>query len=99
MTVRSQVGDTIHVTTKVILGELHPDEVSVELYYKSLKAEDSPVTSNTKQMTMKEDLGNGEYLYACDLTCDRSGRFGFTARVAPHGDDRIKFTPGLLTWA
>ena len=94
-----RVGDTFRVTTKVTLGELRPDEVDVELYYGSLEAVDALAASNTRQMTMEEDLGNGEYLYACDLTCDSSGRFGFSARVTPSGDDRIKFTPGLLTWA
>jgi starch phosphorylase len=87
------------VTTKVTLGELRPEEVDVELYYKNLKTGDPLAASNTRQMTMEEDLGNGEYLYACDLTCNHSGRFGFTARVTPRGDDRIKFAPGLLTWA
>ncbi len=28
-----------------------------------------------------------------------AGRFGFTARATPKGDDWIKNTPELLTWA
>jgi starch phosphorylase len=93
-----RVGDTFRVTTKVTLGELRPDEVDVELYYRSLSV-DALTSSNTWQMSIEEDFGNGEYLYAYDIACDGSGRFGFTARVTPAGDDRIKFTPGLLTWA
>jgi len=50
-------------------------------------------------MTVVEEKGDGKYLYGCNLICDVSGRFGFTVRVTPAGDDRFKATPGLLTWA
>ena len=94
-----QVGDTMEVTAEVYLGQLNPDEVKVDLYYGPLKTVEKLVTSNTQQMAMKENRGDGNYLYACHLNCEASGRYGFTARVAPQGDDWIRFTPGLLTWA
>ena len=50
-------------------------------------------------MTVIEDRKDGNYLYGCDLTCETSGRFGYTVRVATRGDERIKSTPRLLTWA
>ena len=94
-----RVGHTFRVTAVVHLGELRPDEVDVELYYGSIKSIDALEASNTQAMAMVEDHGKGTYLYACDLTCQTSGRFGFTARVSVRGDDLIKFTPGFLTWA
>ena len=94
-----QVGDTMEVTAEVYLGQLNPDEVKVDLYYGPLKTVEKLVTSNTQQMAMKENRGDGNYLYACNLNCEASGRYGFTARVVPQGDDWIRFTPGLLTWA
>jgi starch phosphorylase len=94
-----RVGDNFAVTTKVNLGELRPDEVNIELYYGPLKTVDTISESHHKEMTVKEDQGNGSYLYTCNITCAASGRYGFTVRAVPRGDDRIKFAPGRITWA
>jgi starch phosphorylase len=82
----------------VDLGDLRPDEVDVELYYGSFKSVDALATSQTQQMQMQEDRGD-TFLYSCEIPCEVSGRFGFTARVTPRGDDHIKFTPEFITWA
>jgi len=94
-----RVGETFDVTSEVTLGELQPDEVDVELYYGNLKSLENLDVSNVDPMNVLEDRGNGNYLYGCSLTCQGSGRFGFTVRVTPRGDERVKSTPRLLTWA
>jgi starch phosphorylase len=94
-----RVGDTIHATAEVFLGKLTPDEVLIDLFYGTLKTVDSLQESFTQQMAVKEVRENGHYIFACDLACEKPGRYGFTARVTPNGDDWIKFTPGLITWA
>jgi starch phosphorylase len=96
---RFHVGDTVEVTTEVFLGELKPDEVVVDLYYGPLRSVEKLESSKIVKMTVKEELGLGAYIYHCNLLCDFSGRYGFTTRVSPHGDDWVRFTPGLLTWA
>ncbi|MBW1985302.1 MAG: hypothetical protein JRI53_11340, partial [Deltaproteobacteria bacterium] len=55
--------------------------------------------SHSQEMAVKENRGDGEYLYECTMTCKNSGRYGFTVRVIPRGDGRIRFAPGLITWA
>jgi starch phosphorylase len=94
-----RVGDSFQVTAEVNLAELTPDEVDVELYYGNLKSLDELSASHVEPMAVQQDSGNGNYLYGCTLRCDGSGRFGFTVRVSPRGDKRIKSTPRLLTWA
>ncbi len=94
-----RVGERLVVTATVTLGELRPDEVKVELYYGVLKTVDTISNSNSEEMTVKEDRGTGEYLYTCTIRCAVSGRYGFTVRAVPRGDDRIRFAPGLITWA
>jgi len=94
-----RVGDSLQVTTVVDLGALQPDEVDVELYYGSLKHVDALNSSQTLPMQVEENRGNGHYLYRCTLPCDFAGRFGFTARIIPNGDDWIKQSPGLVRWA
>ena len=94
-----RVGDSFSVTATARLGQLRPDEVSIELYYGPMKAVDMISESHFKEMTVKEEKGNGTYLYMCTITCNVSGRYGFTVRAVPRGDDRIKFAPGCITWA
>jgi starch phosphorylase len=94
-----RVGDVVRVTAVVELGELRPEEVDVELYYGSMKSVDTLTASKAEMMTVEEERGGGFFRYECSVTCDTSGRFGFTTRVTPRGDQRIKFKPGLLTWA
>ncbi len=94
-----RVGDAFQVTSEVHLAELQPDEIDVELYYGNLKSLEEVTASHVQPMKVIEDRGNGNYLYGCDLGCEISGRFGYTVRVAPSGDERIKSTPRLLSWA
>ncbi|MDL1980190.1 MAG: alpha-glucan family phosphorylase [Deltaproteobacteria bacterium] len=94
-----RAGKTFRVNAIVHLGKLSPEEVEVQLFYGKLKAIDKLSESHTEEMTIKEEPGNGKYLYTCAITCNASGRYGFTARVTASGDDRIRFTPGLITWA
>jgi len=94
-----RVGQTFHVTAEVTLGKLRPDEVELQLYYGHLKSVEVMTSGQTQQMTVLKDMGDGHYLYACNITCRDSGRYGFTARSRPKGDDLIKFAPELITWA
>lgn len=94
-----RVGESLPLTAEVYLGELLPDEVEVEFYYGFLKSVDRIGSGRAERMNMVEGLGNGKYLYACDISCRAPGRYAFTARVIPHGDDWIKFTPGFVKWA
>jgi starch phosphorylase len=94
-----RVGDSFQVTTEVNLAELTPDEVDVELYYGHLKSLAELSASRVEPMAVQQDSGNGHYVYGCTLKCEGSGRFGFTVRVSPRGDKRIKSTPRLMTWA
>ena len=94
-----RAGESFRANAIVHLGKLNPEEVEVQLVYGKLKAIDKLSESNTSLMTIQEERGNGTYFYTCTIICKASGRYGFTARVIPSGDERIKFTPGLITWA
>jgi starch phosphorylase len=93
-----RVGEKFQVTSIVSLGELRPEDVEVELYCGILKSVDELVMGASQKMTMLEAHGGGIYLYASNIVCTISGRYGFTARVVPKGDDWIRFTPGFITW-
>jgi len=94
-----RVGETFHVTSVVNLGEIRPEEVEVQTYYGPLKDVDAMAGGQKEIMTVLEDRGNGQYLYGCTISCREAGRYGFTSRAVPRGDDRIRFAPGFITWA
>jgi starch phosphorylase len=94
-----RVDETLRITARVMLGDLNPDEVRVQIYYGIRQSMGSIQQSNTEDMSVLKDFDNGEYLYECSIKCGRAGRYGFTARVTPQGDKWIHFTPGLITWA
>jgi starch phosphorylase len=94
-----RVGESFDVTVEVSLGDLNPEEVFVELYNGHMKAVGALEGINTIPMTVVEDLGNGNYRYGCQVPCELSGRYGFTARATPAGDDYLKNMPNLITWS
>ena len=93
------IGESFTVTAELSLGDLRPEEVEVELYYGQLKTIDKLSFSQTQSMEVDQVMENGRYIYACKLACESAGRFGFTVRVTPKGDDYLRFTPGLISWA
>ena len=94
-----RVGDSFEVTVDVDLGKLNPEEVSVELYNGHMKAVDTLESISMTPMTVVEHFGDGNYRYGCQVPCGLSGRYGFTVRAVPAGDDYFKFLPRLITWS
>ncbi|MBW1864273.1 MAG: DUF3417 domain-containing protein, partial [Deltaproteobacteria bacterium] len=94
-----RIGESFQISAEISLGEIRPEEVLVELYYGKLRAIDTLLPGMTQAMEVEKELGQGTYLYSCLLPCTSSGRFGFTVRVSPKGDDFLRYTPGLITWA
>ncbi len=87
-----RVGEYYDITANVYLGDLEPEEVDVEFYYGHMISADKLDAIRTVLMNVKEDWGNGRYLYTCKVSCDLSGRFGFMARVTPRGQPAEIYT-------
>lgn len=94
-----QVGDFFKVSVEAQLGELTPDEVSIELYYGGISSPEKIAKGVRQQMMMAEEKGGGNYIYECRLDCQSSGRFGFTARAVPRGDDWTRNLPQFIAWS
>lgn len=93
------VGDTFSVVLEVFLGELSPDEVEVQIYHGRLLGTGELEKSRAETMKLQSTIAPGTHLYGCRVVCSDSGRFGYTARVIPRGDDVLRNIPGLITWA
>lgn len=93
------VGDTFRITLKAFLGELTPEEVEVQIYHGKIRTSDLLGGSRPETMWLQKTISEGTHVYACTITCSDSGRFGYTARVIPKGDEVLSNVPGLITWA
>ncbi len=93
------VGDTFTVTTEVRLGELSPEEIDVEVYHGPVDTSNQIVESHVGKMEVAEDRGNGSYVYRHEVACRTTGRYGFTARVAPRSRKWKWEMPGFMVWA
>ncbi|MBN1932336.1 MAG: alpha-glucan family phosphorylase [Desulfobacterales bacterium] len=94
-----RVGESFGVTAVVHLDKISPAEVTVELYYGHMQSLNTLANGFTEEMAVVEDRGGSRYQYACRITCNDSGRYGFSVRVTPRGDSWLRFTPGFITWA
>lgn len=93
------VGDRVRVDTRVHLGDIKPAEVSVQVYYGPVNPENHIIESCTEDMTQAEDLGAGDYRYRHEIVCGTTGRYGFTCRIIPRGEEWKCVMPGFVTWA
>ncbi|MEW6615192.1 MAG: alpha-glucan family phosphorylase [Thermodesulfobacteriota bacterium] len=91
-------GNKYPIRTRAHLGELTPDDVTVQIYYGLLDTSDQITDGQTVDMKPVEHTG-GEYLYQTEISFPASGRYGFTARALPKHPGLVHpFTPLYITW-
>ncbi len=93
------VGDDVEVLVDVELGSIKPEDITIEIYYGPVNNRHNVIVSNTKPMRIKKDHGGGKYTYTVNLSCEKSGRFGVTARAVPSGAEWKNCMPGFIVWA
>ncbi|MEW5909277.1 MAG: alpha-glucan family phosphorylase [Thermodesulfobacteriota bacterium] len=94
-----RVGEKMEVAVDIHLGEIKPEEVDVELYNGHMKTSDTLENAQKYLMKMMENYGNGSYRFQGIIPCVGSGRFGFTIRITPQGEELLKDLPGLIAWS
>lgn len=92
------VGDSFRVRVKVFLNQLKPEEVEVQIYAGKVNVHNVIISSQSQNMHMAEDLGDGNYMYEHRVVCKNSGRFGLTARITPVGNEWTNSVPGFICW-
>jgi starch phosphorylase len=95
-----KVGESLTVRARIDLGQLKPEDVSIELYYGSLNARGE--IENPKVALMKPtDKPKGTvYEFIGVNKLETSGRLGHTVRILPrHEDLDNPYKLGLILWA
>jgi len=102
MEISPKVGEKIPVSMKIRLGDISPQDVSVEVIAGNLNS----LEQMSRYESVVATLQNGDspspegiHTYRTEVICRESGRFGIAARVMPHNDNlphnRI---PKLIKW-
>lgn len=95
------VGADFCVEAEVYLGELRPNDVTVELFLGSVDANGEMKEGRRIVMGLEKSIRNGSGVYkARTAISSGSGLYGYTVRVLPHHPDLVDpFRSGLITWA
>jgi starch phosphorylase len=83
------------------LGDLTPDDVSVQLYYGRLDSR-GQIADETGTAVDMDVVGgeNGVYTFHTKINSDETGDRGISVRVVPKHDLlSSSFQPNLITWA
>lgn len=95
------VGQEFQITAEMLLGNLTPQDVEVQVYYGPLDHQDNPEYNET--IVLKSEprkTKDGNYKFSGSITTRRSGQQGFTIRVLPKHPLLINpFELGLIYWA
>jgi starch phosphorylase len=101
----TQVGTANKIWADIQLGELTPDDVTVELYYGTIDLNGEIQEPNIAEMTcedcdpVSEQGAPNTYRFVKHLTCQSSGMHGFTVRVVPSHPEQVSpFETGLIVW-
>lgn len=94
------VHSDVTVSAEVNLGAISPLDVSVRVYYGNL--DDAGNLNETRDVTMDHirETDGGVHLFETCITCDDTGRFGYTVRILPsHPNLVYPVDLGLICWA
>ncbi|MFL6079980.1 MAG: alpha-glucan family phosphorylase, partial [Ornithinibacter sp.] len=82
-----ELGETLHVTSYVSLGDLTPDDVEVQVVHgRTNHHGDELHDVASVPLEHLESYEHGRHQFAGDLVLRRSGAFGYTVRVLPKHD-------------
>ena len=79
-----ELGETLHVTTYVSLGDLTPDDVEVQVVHgRTNHHGDELHDVSSVPLAHVESYEHGRHQFSGDLVLRSSGAFGYTVRVLP----------------
>ncbi|MDY7039781.1 MAG: alpha-glucan family phosphorylase [Chloroflexota bacterium] len=98
--VEIKVGSQLQVQATIHLGDLKPEDVTVELFHGPLDVKGEIAPGGATVMSYAEEKGDSNYTFVGVITCRLSGRYGYTLRLLPHHEHLSDpYEPGLILWA
>jgi starch phosphorylase len=96
----AQVGEVLQVRAYVSLGELRPEDVSVQVVHGRVSEADELSRVQYSELSWAEAYEAGRHAFAGEVRLAASGPFGYTVRVVPKHPHLVSFAEiGLVTSA
>lgn len=98
--VQLKFGSELNIEALVKLGDVGPDDVSVEVYHGPVDATGNITDGSTIRMEHKEQAGQtGQHWFIGSMPCSESGRQGLAVRILPRNPDLVNpYDLGLVLW-
>jgi starch phosphorylase len=81
-----EIGQTLHVSVYVSLGDLKPEDVDVQVVHGRIRHDDELVDTHVSSLAVAETYEAGRYRYEGNVELKQTGPFGYTTRVLPKHD-------------
>lgn len=92
-------GKPVRLSVEVSLGEISPEDVSVEVYYGVAGQDEILEEPMIQQMKCIGRTSESTYRYETDITLIDGGDYSYTFRVVPYNEKLInRFDMGLIRW-
>jgi len=93
------VGKAMPIQARIGLGQLSPEDVSVDLYYGPMDADGDLVRALTESMATDGGSGEDGHIYRATVPFKESGKFGFMLRIMPRHPLLVHPADmGLVVW-
>jgi glycogen phosphorylase len=94
-----KVGDEFTVHAEITLGNLSPQDVTVELYHGKLDSKGHFNEPRGTEMKAEGNASEGTYSYKVTMQCGFSGRQGYAVRIMPKESIiPTRKLPGYIVW-
>ncbi|MBI1830615.1 MAG: alpha-glucan family phosphorylase [Planctomycetes bacterium] len=94
-----RVGAEFEVEARIVLGNLAPDDVEVQLFHGIIDNAGEIPQPSTVVMSTNGAAQGSTWLFTGKIRCQSSGHYGYTVRVLPrHVHLGNPFEPGLVCW-
>jgi starch phosphorylase len=84
-----QLGDPLEVRAFVSLGDLRPEDVTVQVVHGRIRHEDDLVDTTVETLAHAEAYEAGRHRYEGELRLATTGPFGYTVRVLPSNEHLV----------
>jgi glycogen phosphorylase len=92
------LGTNFNVKAKVKLGQLTPNDVSVQIFSGYLDSKHRMNMISVLEMDLLETNADNIYTYTGEVKGDKVGHSGYIVRILPKIDGKTLYLPGLITW-
>jgi starch phosphorylase len=93
-----KAGSIAHISAKVQLGNISPDDVSVQIYRGFMDSERILSEPIIDEMTLVSKDNDG-YTYNIDMTLRSVGHRAYAIRILPKYDGQVQYISGFITWS